>query len=415
MKNKIILGAMLMVACAFSMEVNAQLEVVTSGDVNVSKNLNVADTLTVGENLRAINDVTVHNNLTVNQNVAIGTNIDDHTLLNLEYLCPAESTPSTYYGIKSHIKPPYATPTSSVYGVYGWADATSLTYIVPNLPMVGVMGVAVKSYSAPTSFAAGVVGTTHYYGGIGVYGSITSSPTTAPSSMASGEAYAGYFSGTVKVNGTIIATAVSTTSDERQKENIQEISSSLSDNLNLLRPVSYTLKQDSAWIYDKNAKELQGTHYGLLAQEVQEIFPELVYERGEQLSINYIELIPLLILKVQELSAEVEELKASPKAKTLSSKKNTSNEETIEAILYQNNPNPFTADTKIEYQLPLSTQSATLYVYDMNGLQKAEYPILSFGEGSVVVSAGVLDAGMYLYSLIVDGQVVDTKRMILTK
>ena len=110
-----------------------------------------------------------------------------------------------------------------------------------------------------------------------------------------------------------------------------------------------------------------------------------------------------------------EELKASPKAKTLSSKKNTSNEETIEAILYQNNPNPFTADTKIEYQLPLSTQSATLYVYDMNGLQKAEYPILSFGEGSVVVSAGVLDAGMYLYSLIVDGQVVDTKRMILTK
>ena len=309
MKNKIILGAMLMVACAFSMEVNAQLEVVTSGDVNVSKNLNVADTLTVGENLRAINDVAVHNNLTVNQNVAIGTNIDDHTLLNLEYLCPAESTPSTYYGIKSHIKPPYATPTSSVYGVYGLADATSLTNIVPNLPMVGVMGVALKSYSAPTSFAAGVVGTAHYYGGIGVYGSITSSPTTAPSSMASGEAYAGYFSGTVKVNGTIIATAVSTTSDERQKENIQEISSSLSDNLNLLRPVSYTLKQDSAWIYDKNAKELQGTHYGLLAQEVQEIFPELVYERGEQLSINYIELIPLLILKVQELSAEVEKLR----------------------------------------------------------------------------------------------------------
>lgn len=42
MKNKIILGAMLMVACVFSVEVNAQLEVVTSGDVNVSKNLNVA-------------------------------------------------------------------------------------------------------------------------------------------------------------------------------------------------------------------------------------------------------------------------------------------------------------------------------------------------------------------------------------
>lgn len=317
MKNKIIVSAMLFVACTFSLQVNAQLEVVTSGDVKVSKNLEVADTLTVGENfcvtsnlvlgksMRATN-VTAYNTMRVGQKGAIGTDTDDHTLLNLEYLCPADSTPSTYYGIKSHIKPPVAIPTSSVYGIYGWADATSLTYIVPSQPLVGVMGVTMKSYAAPAAFAAGVVGTTHYYGGIGVYGSITSNPTTAPSSMASGEAYAGYFAGTVKVNGTVIATAVSTTSDERQKENIQEISSSLSDNLNLLRPVSYTLKQDSAWIYDKNAKELQGTHYGLLAQEVKEIFPELVYERGEQLSVNYIELIPLLILKVQELSAKVE-------------------------------------------------------------------------------------------------------------
>jgi hypothetical protein len=33
----------------------------------------------------------------------------------------------------------------------------------------------------------------------------------------------------------------------------------------------------------------------------------------------------------------------------------------------------------------------------------------------VVINAGNLDAGMYLYSLIADGQIVDTKRMILTK
>ena len=61
--------------------------------------------------------------------------------------------------------------------------------------------------------------------------------------------------------------------------------------------------------YDTDAKELQEIHYGLIAQDVQKIYPNLVYQRGEQLSINYIELIPLLIKTVQELSAEVEELK----------------------------------------------------------------------------------------------------------
>ena len=87
----------------------------------------------------------------------------------------------------------------------------------------------------------------------------------------------------------------------------------------------------------------------------------------------------------------------------------------VNAILYQNNPNPFTTDTRIGYSLPASTSSASLYIYNMNGAQIADYPITTFGEGSVIIKAGVMDAGMYLYSLIADGQVVDTKRMILTK
>ena len=312
MKNKIIVSAMLFVACTFSMQVNAQLEVVTSGDVNVSKNLNVADTLTVGENLRATNDVTVHNTMTVGQNVAIGKSIDNRVSLDIEHICSNEPTPTPHYGIKSHIKTSIGMPTSPVYGVYGWADCSPSTALLSYCPLVGVFGLSIKSYIGPTVFSAGVAGVTHYYGGIGVYGGVRSD-CSVPTSMPSNSAYAGYFDGTVEVNGTIIATAVSTTSDERQKENIQQIPSALSENLNLLRPVSYTLKQDSAWIYDKNAKELQGTHYGLIAQEVQKIFPELVYERGDQLSINYIELIPLLIMKVQELSKEVDALKAHKK------------------------------------------------------------------------------------------------------
>ena len=37
------------------------------------------------------------------------------------------------------------------------------------------------------------------------------------------------------------------------------------------------------------------------------------------------------------------------------------------------------------------------------------------GEGSHLISGHHFSAGMYLYALIVDGTVVDTKRMILTK
>ena len=203
-------------------------------------------------------------------------------------------------------------PTSPTYGVLGWADASSSSTLLPNCPLVGVFGIAYKSYIAPTAFAAGIAGITHYYGGIGVYGGIRTG-ISVPTSMPSNEKYAGYFDGTVKVNGTVIATAVSTTSDERQKENIQEIPSYLSKNLNRLRPVSYTLKQDSVWKYDTDAKELQGVHYGLLAQEVEKVYPELVYKRGDNLSINYTELIPLLLKTVQELSMEVEMLKAQNK------------------------------------------------------------------------------------------------------
>ena len=53
--------------------------------------------------------------------------------------------------------------------------------------------------------------------------------------------------------------------------------------------------------------------------------------------------------------------------------------------------------------------------YDMSGVQLRSYPIIQMGESSIIINANDLTAGMYLYSLIADGQVIDTKRMILTK
>ena len=101
----------------------------------------------------------------------------------------------------------------------------------------------------------------------------------------------------------------------RLKENIQDLNQSAVGNIQLLRPVEYKLKPDSIQhVYQDDAFEMKVNHYGLLAQEVQEIFPNIVYEGGDgYLSINYTELIPVLIKSVQDLSAEVSELKAQVK------------------------------------------------------------------------------------------------------
>ena len=57
---------------------------------------------------------------------------------------------------------------------------------------------------------------------------------------------------------------------------------------------------------------------------------------------------------------------------------------------------------------------AYLFVYDMNGTQKLKKSINERGESSVIIVGNNLIAGMYIYSLILDGVIIDTKRMILT-
>lgn len=51
---------------------------------------------------------------------------------------------------------------------------------------------------------------------------------------------------------------------------------------------------------------------------------------------------------------------------------------------------------------------------DMNGLQLKSYPIQTKGNGSIIINASELQPGIYIYSLITDGQLIDTKRMIIT-
>lgn len=376
MKNKILFSAMICIACTFSIHVNAQLQVNSNGQTKVTKQL-------------AVN----------------GANITDSVALN--------------------VKP--STTGTRKYGVFALREENMYNFLTGRGANICILGqVRPQSYSggqimslpnlpAFNPFFVGVAGVACT--GVGVYGATGS---YIPATWTNGN-YAGYFSGDVKVTGTLTATT-STTSDLRLKENVTNLNNNLAiDILSQLRPVSFTFKRDSTIFY--TSKDSSRIHYGLIAQEVRSILPDLVSEDGAgYLSVNYTELIPFLLQainaqqkQIEALSEEINMLSNNSAVQKVSAKGRSNNLDIEQALLYQNNPNPFTVDTEIEYFLPQNTQVANLYVYNMNGLQIAEYPISSFGSGSVVINAGNLDAGMYLYSLIADGQIVDTKRMILTK
>lgn len=239
--------------------------------------------------------------------------------------------------------------------------------------------------------------------------------------------YAGYFDGNVKVIGNVTATTVTTTSDLRLKNNIRQIENGSLSKIMEMNVVRYGLKnqevnileptEEAKYLYSPDSDILKQEHIGLIAQELQQIYPELVNEGDDgYLSVNYIEIVPILIKSIQELKTKVDILE-NEAAKSI--QKGNENAMigglNLQAILYQNDPNPFTENTTIKCLIPSSIQNAQLYIYDMNGHQIDRMTISERGNASLTIEGSSLDAGMYLYSLITDGAVVDTKRMILTK
>ena len=92
-------------------------------------------------------------------------------------------------------------------------------------------------------------------------------------------------------------TAFHNFSDINLKENIETIDSALE-------------KVDLINGYTFNYKTKPDTRIsGVIAQEVQAVLPETVYEVDEHLAVRYDGLVPLLIEAIKELKAEVDELK----------------------------------------------------------------------------------------------------------
>jgi len=289
---------------------------------------------------------------------------------------------------------------------------------------------------------------------IGVFGNATGATTN----------FAGYFSGDILVTGMV------NPSDKRLKTNVVAIRDKRSslELLKQLRPVHYEFKSQN-----QLAKEgfgalnfRAGVKSGFIAQEVQKVDKNLVVEApvvdlnttstqiNTILTVDYMALIPHLVSAVQELSvgnrreaqdpkvealeAEVETLETEMKGlgteleavkaqmarmeelmmammqERMADPNNNSNEIEV-GKLEQNRPNPFTNSTRIGYELPASAQNGRLIVYDLQGTQVAEFTNLNAGRNSVTLEGNSLQAGIYLYSLMVDGKVVSVKRMVLTR
>lgn len=247
------------------------------------------------------------------------------------------------------------------------------------------------------------------------------------------------------VNGVVWADDyLPSSGDSTLKRNIEDYTNTLS-NLKMLRPITYNRKKPEMKFIEINdtiipnvdtnfqsveeeltSEEMEyynRKHFGLIAQEVESIFPELVYTDSKGIkSISYMGLIPILITAVKEqqilidtLSSRIEKL--SPENSNLKSNvtsdygNNTSKQVNH---LIQNRPNPFNQETAIEFYISSESSYAELNFYDMQGTQIKSYNIKERGNASIIIYGSELNPGMYLYTLIVDGTEVDTKRMILT-
>ncbi len=257
--------------------------------------------------------------------------------------------------------------------------------------------------------------------------------------------YAGYFSGNVYSSGTY------TGSDRLLKQDIAEVKSAL-DIIKKLAPKSYTFRQDGDY---KLMNLPAGKHYGLIAQDVEQVLPGLVknttFETGKILAaqnksannpntlsaaesrenvtfkaLNYTELIPIAIKGLQELAEENDALKAENQSirqeladlrQLIMSIKNDNPAGTAitGAFLGQNYPNPVAGNTTISYSVPAGAAAAHLAITNVKGQLVKTVRLQPNGAGQLTLSTAPFASGAYHYTLWVEGKQIDTRQLIVAR
>ena len=221
----------------------------------------------------------------------------------------------------------------------------------------------------------------------------------------------------------IYAESYTTISDKKYKTDIKDLTQNL-EKVKKIKGVKYKLNED---LLD-STKISEEDYIGFIAQDIQKIIPEVVHQTPKgDLGIDYTAIIPVIVEAMKEQQVQIENLQTivESQEQELTSLRNenkssttkpSAKEQTMgtEIQLYQNTPNPFFESTEIKYDIPISFENATLFIYNLQGFQIKSHTIELSGNGSIKLNASTLKAGMYIYSLVVDNNIIDTKRMILT-
>jgi trimeric autotransporter adhesin len=238
------------------------------------------------------------------------------------------------------------------------------------------------------------------------------------------------------LGGDAYATGLWQSSDEVYKKNIQALDGN--EVLAKLMKVrgkkyEYKSKQELGEIVKNDTLGLipnfsPGDRYGFIAQELEKEFPELVRLDSITMTraINYDGMIPILLEAIKSQQKQIVEMQGRLNTVEDNCCQNNTKSAGIGETettglygnlprLYQNAPNPFSVQTTIRYELPETLQSAQLHICNMTGTLLKTISLNQRGSGNVLVNANEFVAGMYLYSLVCDGKIIDTKQMLLTE
>lgn len=169
----------------------------------------------------------------------------------------------------------------------------------------------------------------------------------------------------------------------------------------------------------------------LFAQALYKVIPEAVSkpedESKDLWAVDYTRIIPVLVKSVQQQQKIIEDQNKviAEMQKDLAqccmsyndnsnSAKHGSTEAEV-AKLEQNNPNPFSESTIIKFYVPANAGSAFVKIYSFDGAELKSFASNRKGINEFTVAPNSLAAGVYAYTLIVDGKAIDTKQMIVTK
>ena len=307
---------------------------------------------------------------------------------------------------------------------------------------IGVLGSA--NYGSKSIGVLGSIPQNNVTTGAAVYGTVYNDLGTA---LSTGDKYAGFFRGNVKATGSIVAGSTiqgallgESASSSNSSEGGQSLRGiSMANNLSGLNVTTYQkerpampVEEETIFDPDGNSSKVMEapepdimdeqfytkSHYALDADKLEEVFPDLVYvNKDGSKVINYVEMIPLLVQSINELNEKIEVLQGQSSGRAKAAVRGTTgidNSSISQNKLYQNTPNPFKETTTIHFTLAADARDAYICIFDMTGKPVKKLPISS-GMDSVSFGGYEIGEGMFLYSLVVNGQEIDTKRMIITK